>query len=219
MNLICFSNQTAGGLLCDLLNGANYSVFNLYQINSPTHAAFKIGDRQNVYRTFDEQAWTQKVAKLDRWTADQLKNLWVGTHCHPSCIPNKHLQMFDKIIAITTENNRSKLLRFIRAYHGMYKMRGGKWNGPEPGYKIQDDSFYFANKVEDIKNLCNHTCMTFESHLSCINIEFEHIVDGSYVKEHNLNMTLFEEWKKFNPWLYKPIDSFLLQIFNETIEQ
>jgi hypothetical protein len=74
--------------------------------------------------------------------------MYFGTHCHPSCIPEKYLSMFDEIIAITTETTNSKLLRFVRMNNGIIKILGGRWDGPPDGYIIQDDSFYFTEKCK-----------------------------------------------------------------------
>lgn len=215
MNLVCFSNQTGGGLLCDLLNGINESSFNLYRVCSYAHGLFKIGDSMSVLRQFDEGKWLLQLERMDTLIAagSVNKNMWFGTHCHPSCIPHKYISMFDKVLAITTESTTSKLLRFIRMYNGLYKIRGGVWDGPAPEYIAQSDHYYLSEKIDEIKEMCRWTQCGFESYQYGDNVEFEDIVNGNYVRENKLSVDLLETWKKHNHWLYEPVNPALSNIF------
>lgn len=52
MNLVCFSNNTAGGLVCDLLNNKQ-SMSDGYKIRSKEHNTFKIDDTPSIQLTTD----------------------------------------------------------------------------------------------------------------------------------------------------------------------
>ena len=65
MKLVCFANQTGGGLMCDLLNKEESSRYNKYHITSATHGMFKTGDTGGVHRIFDEAAWLKSLDKLN----------------------------------------------------------------------------------------------------------------------------------------------------------
>jgi hypothetical protein len=222
MKLVCFANQTGGGLMCDLLNKEESSRYNKYHITSATHGMFKTGDTGGVHRIFDEAAWLKSLDKLnEKLSKNQIPSdaMYFGTHCHPSCIPEKYLSMFDEIIAITTETTNSKLLRFVRIYNGIIKILGGSWDGPPDGYTIQDDSFYFTEKVDEIKARCYLSLDEFESNSNCTNIEFEDIINGKFVNDNQLNNNIFNTWKEKNSFMYQPIDPFLLNMFSKTSEE
>jgi hypothetical protein len=57
----------------------------------------------------------------------------------------------------------------------------------------------------------------FSSHNDCLNVEFSDIVDGSFVKEYNLNLDYFNIWKEKNMFLYDE-DSPLAQHFNRGLQ-
>jgi hypothetical protein len=188
MKLVCFSNYTGGALVCDLLNKKT-TKFTGSTIPSREHDMFKIGDVGfGVYRTCDSDKWLSLVSKF--------KNLptWFGTHCHPSSINN--LSDFDEIISITTESEKSKWYRFLRAYH-----------------------IYFEGKLSEVDGLIDRMFDEFESHPSCKNIEFEDIVNGKFVEEYQLNVEYFNEWKCLNSWLYSDIDTSLSNQFNKRLKK
>ena len=58
---------------------------------------------------------------------------------------------------------------------------------------------------------------TFVPHNDCVNIEFSDIVDGTFVKNFNLNIDYFNSWKEHNNFLYKD-DPFLLECFEKGIK-
>ncbi len=181
MNLVCFSNNTAGGLVCDLLNNKQYSADG-YKLNSIEHSILKVGDSAGVYRLVDLTLWNQRLLTLK-------KGIYYGTHNHPSCIPN--LVQFDNVIAITTSTRESKLYRWLRYYHGWFKSTQTNW------IESQD-----LEKIDKIRILAYNVFEEFEPHPNCINIEFADIVSGKYINENKLNIDYFNIWKERNPWLY-----------------
>ena len=200
MNLVCFSNFTAGGLVCDLLNNTVNQFEGITLKNNLAHHLLKIGDNGKVYRIFNSEVWDKELElfekrkhKYSEEAIDKdLSNFYVGTHCHPSCIPDNYFIKFGKVISITTERIESKLFRYLRMCYGLRH----KNNLPNYNAKLVIESF--------------------EPDSRCINIEFNDIVNGNFVKEYNLNLNHFEEWKKSNNFLYS-IDPILNKIFYEVI--
>jgi hypothetical protein len=200
MNLVCFSNYTAGGLVCDLLNNKPNIVIIDRIVDNREHNVFKIGDNSHVYREFDEDRWLVQKTKLENKCIKNIldrDDIWVGSHCHPSCIPDQYLQDFDKIITITTQTEPSKFYRFLRA-----------WQSRGLFYPEHPAEHYVQNVVED-----------FESFEKCVNIEFADIVEGRFVKDYNLNQENFDYWKSFNQILYTAVDQELVEIFHSIIKE
>lgn len=195
MNLVCFSNNTAGGLVCDLLNGNSVEMLG-YKTTNQEHSAFKILDTPRIQRTFYLAAWNHKLAQF----ADSDK--WLGTHFHPSVIPN--LSAFNKVIAITTESRESKLFRWLRYYHGWFKNN-------TPNWRETDD----LDTIDKIRELAKDVFEPFEPHPQCKNIEFKDIVNGNFIKAENLDLLQFAVWQEANPWLYDTNITWAVKRFNE----
>lgn len=112
MKLVCFPNQTAGALICDLLNN-KISKLDNGQVKSVEHNFFKIGDNGIlVQRKFDKEKYYNKFKHYNslNWT----KGVWYGTHIHPNYIPN--LNEFENVLCITDETIESKWYRAVRLY-------------------------------------------------------------------------------------------------------
>ena len=196
MKLVCFSNQTAGGLLCALLN--KYSKLNLrgYTIPNPEHDFLKITDTPSIESTFNKSLWYQKLSK------GLFQNSWVGTHYHPSIIPN--LKDFESVICITTETRQSQLYRWIRYYNGWFVANTKDWQ--------QTDDI---DRIDRVRILAKNVFIPFTSHPYCTNIEFTDIVNGKFIIDRGLNTEQFEEWKQVNPWLYDNEETWAIKRFNE----
>ena len=193
MKLVCFPNFAAGGLVCELLSpkraDAPSPVFGITYGGSLPHHLLKIGDNGKVFRSFDEERW---LYKLDM--ARQLPNIddmWVGTHCHPSAIPEKYFNQFEKVLAITTVSEMSKYYRYLR------------W--------CWDPSL--SRTITPMK-IASHILETFEPDDRCINVEFEDIVNGSWVADMNLDIEDYYGWREINSFLYTD-QSRLRRIFNK----
>ena len=74
MNLVCFANNTGGGLVCDLLN--NKFNINSYKTANIEHSKFKIGDTPTVQFLFDIDQWNRIVDKIKFNPARQY--IWHG---------------------------------------------------------------------------------------------------------------------------------------------
>ena len=188
MNLVCFSSFTTGGLVCNLLNKKFIPIQGM-TIKSREHNIFKTGDNWgSPYKEYLKEVWERNIKVYDK------SSYWFGTHCHPSVI--ECLSSFDKKIAITTRTTRSKYYRFLRSYYIYFEKH--------PHLTIDSTVVSILND-------------TFEAHTDCTNIEFTDIVDGTFVKEYNLNLDYFNIWKEKNIFLYKD-NSLLTQHFNKGLE-
>lgn len=134
-----------------------------------------------------------------------LKNYsnWLGTHAHPSCIPD--LSLFEKVIAITTMTRKSKIYRWLRYYHGFFKSINLEWQ--------ETDSL---EQIDKIRELAKNVFEEFTPHSLCLNIEFEDIVEGKFVQDFGLNLEYFCQWQNRNKWLYNYQQyDWAMQRFNE----
>lgn len=179
MNLVCFSNNTAGGLVCDLLND-KLPIIDNYKTTNKEHNIFKLTDSPTV---MNEIIWNNLVFRYKN------SDLWYGTHCHPSCIK---LEDFESVICVTTLTEKSKIYRWLRYYHGWFKSECLDW---------REDST--LEKIDKIRELSKNVFVEFKPYPNCKNIEFEDIVNGKFVEDNNLNQEYFEQWKQNNPWLYE----------------
>ena len=190
MNLVCFPSFTGGGLVCGLLN-ERFTPIDGMTVNSKEHNIFKTGDNwKSPYKEYLKELWDYNVKIYGR------TRYWFGTHCHPSVI--ECLASFDKKIAITTTTTTSKYYRFLRSYYIYFQ------NNTDPEFNM--DGL--------VSNILNDE---FEPHNDCTNIEFSDIVDGTFVKEYNLNLDYFNIWKEKNIFLYNE-NSLLTEHFNKGLQ-
>jgi hypothetical protein len=197
MKLVCYSNNTAGGLLCTLLNNTPFEMSNSYAVKGAEDNFLKISDTATVTTTIDHSAWYRQLDKISP------TDKWVGTHHHPSLIPN--LNDFEEVIAITTETRQSKLYRWLRYYNGWFKSVTPQW-------RETDDLV----DIDKIRCLAKNVFEPFSTHPDCINIEFADIVDGTFIQDNLLNSHHFSLWKQHNLWLYEyNNDTWAVKRFNE----
>jgi len=183
MKLVCFPNNTAGGLVCNLLNNKS-PIFDGYKTVNVDHSIFKSGDTSSI---------TDKIDNLPEWYNKTKKyknsNLWYGTHTHPSGIPNLH--DFDEVLLITTINTKSKLYRWLRYYYGWYFSVSPNWT--------EDDTL---EKIDKIRELCKNVFIDFSPFKDYECIEFENIVNGNFINDRKLSTLDYENWKANNLYLY-----------------
>ena len=195
MNLVCFSNNTAGGLVCDLLNNST-SEFDGYKTTGSAHNAFKISDTSTVQWSVDVEQWRKLVERFKN------SDMWMGTHLHPSGIPD--IKVFDKVLAITTETRESKLYRWLRYYHGW-------WCKANPQWQESDN----LSAKDQIRELAKNVFVEFTAYPGCWNVEFSDIVNGRFIKENSLNQHYFYNWKSSNSFLNYTSDSWAYLRFYE----
>jgi hypothetical protein len=195
MKLVCFSNNTAGGLVCDLLNHQRSGI-NSYRTTGSAHSAFKLGDSPGIQWSVDPVTWQQQVDRF--WGTDH----WMGTHVHPSGIPD--LNPFQQIVVISTESRRSRLYRWLRYYHGWFCHHDPHW--------VESDDLV---SIDRIRELAKNVFDPYTPHPGCWNVEFEHIVSGQFVADHGLDHEYYQQWRNANQFLYSSANSWAVQRFHE----
>jgi hypothetical protein len=174
MKLVCFLGLTGGGLVCDLLNHKKSEIHHTNgNVLSKEHNVFKNLTPYLDKGPFNETMWEKQV-RIARVHYFNSDNLYFGTHTHPSNIPDKFIKEFKEIVVITTISKKCKWYKYLR-----------------------------------FKNLYHHMMIDPETVLldyPCINnyteIKFSDIVDGEFVRQYNLDVEHFENWKSHNNYLY-----------------
>ena len=187
MNLICFPHYTAGGLLCDILSDTYSPMDNNGGILSILHTVGKIGDTDTVLIDYDAEEFMQTVASKQPGPND-----WIGTHCWPGNLPT---DQFEQVILITTATDRSKIYRWLRAYHHyfapLWTMSGmeliDKLRETAKNYTISFDPLLGRNNVVNIElaDIVENTA------------EFAHLTNGCDTGKH------LARWQEINSFLYK----------------
>lgn len=188
MKLICFPNNTAGGLICNLFN-KKQPIFVGYKTVNNEHNIFKFEDTPTICNNItDKQLWFEVTKKYKD------TNVWYGTHVHPIAIPN--LQDFDDVLLITTQTEKSKLYRWLRYYYGWFYSSMPNW--------VEDNSL---EKIDKIRELCKNVFVGFSPFDAYKFVEFEDIVSGKFIKENNLNSDQYHTWCENNKFLYTSSDT------------
>jgi len=192
MNLICFPHYTCGGLMCDLLSNTFSPVGKNGGIDSILHRIGKIGDSDMVFDQFDIGTFINKLKKI---SAGQ--HQWVGTHCWPG---NIDLDFLDKIIVITTSTYRSKIYRWVRAYHH-YFLSSKPWLEVQKQQRIDKERETAKNYLDPFRPVHSH---------KIINLEFAEVVENRQefttlindlnpIADIDLHM---DRWRALNKFLY-----------------
>lgn len=182
MKLVCFPNNSGGGLVCDLLNKNTISMDG-YKTSNQEHSLFKFSDSQAVQWTVNPIKWYLKINQYKG------QDKWFGTHCHPSGIPN--LAEFDQVISINVTTRNSKLYRWLRCYYGYFLKQNPHWK------EVVD-----INAIDQVREFSKSMIESFPPSNNCRNVEFEDIVNGKFIMENNLDLTQFQTWKNSNSFLY-----------------
>ena len=187
-NIICFPHYTAGGLLCDILSNTYSNLSDRGGIDSINHAIGKIGDADTVFDNYDPADLL-----LDLATKKINKDCWIGTHCWPGLLDPAQ---FGQIISITTTTYRSKLYRWIRAYHHYY-LKSTPWQAVAGMERVDKERETAKNYIKPFLPVAGP---------NIINIEFAEIVDEgtqfkNLVAKHNISAHM-ARWKQVNSFLY-----------------
>jgi len=184
MKLVCFPHYTCGGLLCDLLNQKISKTGKNGGVNNTQHNLAKIGDSDSVFYNYDVDQLMQRLATVK--TQD-----WLGTHCWPGPLP---LDKFDQIINITTATHRSRLYRWVRAYH-LYYSHSVPWLSQHEQLRVDKER-------ETAKNYLAAFDPVY--HPQVINIEFSEIVEQqpSFMSLVNCHSDALVQWRSTNSFLY-----------------
>lgn len=185
MKLVSFPHYTCGGLLCDLLNGTWSAVDHKGGIDSLQHSLGKIGDSAAVYRDFDQQ-------HLEHLLRTTVYPGWVGTHCWLGAVDS---DLYEQTINVTTMTYRSRLYRWIRAYHHYY-LASDPWQGLQGIDEIDKQRETAKNYLQAFEPIRNS---------KVINLEFADVVECSAafrdVMPDQLE-THMSRWRKINHFLY-----------------
>jgi hypothetical protein len=189
VNIVCFPHYTCGGLLCDILNGTFSEIAPNGGVNSIGHSLGKIGDSTTVMINYDQEMFLNMFEKLKlQCTGD-----WIGTHCWPGRLD---LSIAEQVIVVTTTTFRSKLYRWIRAYHHYY-LKSDPWISVSGQQRIDKER-------ETAKNYLIAFEPVFQPNV--VNIEFAEVVENS-VQFQNLTAHCdigqhLDRWRKINSFLY-----------------
>jgi hypothetical protein len=187
MKIISFPHYTCGGLLSDILNQTFSKLGTNGGINSIHHSIGKIGDSASVYTDFDTNEFKQALK-------NHTDNSWIGTHCW---MGKMDLKIFDQVINITTMTYRSKLYRWVRAYHHYY-LKSEPWQGLVGMSGIDKQRETAKNYIIPFEKIINNRVINIEfaDIVECTR-NFVSIIPGDY-QQH------LDRWKKVNYFLYSP---------------
>lgn len=110
MKIVSFPHYTCGGLLCDILNKTFSPVGSNGGIDGVQHSIGKIGDADSILTHFDTKKFFDMLGSADHQS-------WIGTHCW---LGNVEINQDWQVINVTTSTYRSKLYRWVRAWHHYY---------------------------------------------------------------------------------------------------
>lgn len=185
IKIISFPHYTCGGLLCDILNDTWSPIDPNGGIGSVHHRMGKIGDSDAVCEDFD-------LAQLRNLLQTLHTDSWIGTHCWLGAVET---DLYDRVINITTVTYRSRLYRWIRAYHH-YFLGSDPWRGLEGMQRIDKQRETAKNYLEPFAPIYN---------AKTINLEFADVVDSaasfiSIMPDHAQRH--IERWRQINHFLY-----------------
>jgi len=191
MILISYPHYTCGGLLCNLINKEFHGFADHGGMDNTAHSLFKEPEDPNDPRLSNLSIEELVQHRLDTYPAETLP-LAAGTHFNVLDMP---LDMFDKVIHITTERTRSRLYRWTRAYYLQYE-QSADWQsvvGLDYIDKARETAKEYVNPRKSIR------------HSKVVNIEFAEIVDKgpSFSKLiPNYDPYVYDLWRNKNYFLY-----------------
>lgn len=176
MKIICFPHYTCGLLLCNILNEDSGNYY---------HEAGKIGDSNTIFDQFDLNDLMAQINDFD------IGNKWISSHCWLG----PHINLFDKVINVTTETYKSKLYRWLRTYYHYFSIK--------QDWKDLSGIDY----IDKVRETAKSYMVPFKSITAdnVINIEFADIVESNtalkkiYSKDIEKYMA---PWKLKNLFLY-----------------
>lgn len=185
MKIVCFPHYTAGGLVCDIINNTFSPIGKNGGINSFAHSHGKIGDSDSIYTDFDVTEFNTCMSKY------QNSDITVGTHCWPG---DADLSIAREVILITTETSRSKIYRWLRAWHLYFSTQSHIKQ--LTGIELVDKQRELAkNYLAPFRAVPAATNLEFADLVEATQ-EFRHVVKGLPIEHH------LDRWRKINYFLY-----------------
>lgn len=209
MKVISFPHYTCGGLLCDILNDTFSEADANGGIDSHRHSLGKIGDSDSIYTDFN-------LAILEKQLIQCCPDQWIGTHCW---LGKVSLEMFDQVINVTTLTYRSKIYRWVRAYHHHY-LKSQPWSNLTGIDQIDKQRETAKNYLKPFDRIPDHRVL---------NLEFAEVVECRPACTNLLPANVqhhFDRWKQINDFLYDPyvwnsaaVDRFYEAEYEESLQQ
>jgi hypothetical protein len=185
MKLLCFPHYTAGGLICDILEGTFSPIAPNGGIASIAHSLGKVGDSNSIFTDFDPAEINNRLIKY------QHDNIVLGTHCWPI---NVDLSIPEEVITITTETSKSKIYRWLRAWHLYFSKTDAVKN--LSGMELIDKQRELAkNYLAPFSVVPNATNLEFADIVQTTT-EFYKVIKDLPSEEH------ITRWKNINYFLY-----------------
>ena len=201
MNLVTVGSYCAGALVSDLLNGVR-STFETSVIQSRWNHILKAsndGSFLHLVLPDHTQDWISKTEMLVKknWTQGK----YFATHQPPQIIPN--LDIFERVINVTTQTDKSRFYRFLRHYYVEIN-----------GQKILQDTH--KDEVRFMINICKYDPTWVDSNAPNVtNIEFEDVVEGRFCDSIDGDQTHMASWKKRNAFILQEQDPKVVKLWNE----
>jgi len=186
MKLLCFPHYAAGGLLCDIFENTFSPVFENGGLLSLSHCyGKKIGDSESIFTDFDQNKFRLHLLSAK----DSFKV--TTTHCWPG---DMDLSMCDQVILITTETTRSKIYRWLRAWHLYFSKQDHirHLTGMELIDKQRETAKNYLQPFSAIPQYRNLELADIVETTA----EFYDLLDGIDVRQH------MDRWKNLNSFLY-----------------
>lgn len=187
MKFLCFPHYTAGGLLCDIFENKFSQIGPHGGIVSLNHQLGKIGDSDSIFVDFDIQKFNLLLSTY------RDTDTTVGTHCWPGnmCIPTDV-----EVILITTETTKSKIYRWLRAWH-LYFSKTDIVKELS-GIDLLDKQRELAkNYIKPFSVVPNASNLEFADIVETT-AEFYNVIKNLPIEQHMIR------WKEINHFLYDP---------------
>lgn len=199
MNIVTVGSFCAGGIATDLLN-CERNPFETSVIQSKWNHILKIADYQSrLHITLPEHTkeWLKRTEYLVQ--KDWTKGKYFGAHQPPQLIPN--LNIFEHVINVTTNSDKSRFYRFLRHYY----------------IEINGQKMIQERAIDEIKNMMNSCKFDTEwvdyDAPNVTNVEFEDIVEGKFCDSINGDQEHMAKWQKRNYFIFQEQDPELIKLW------
>jgi hypothetical protein len=192
MNLICVAPWCGGTLIADLLNNEQ-SPFETAVLQSRYNNILKV-DMQDPNAI---DLWLNAVLLVA--SSPSSKGKYYATHFP---IKDINVSLFEHVINVTIESEKSKWYRFLRMYY--LSINGQKTLKEE-----------MIEAVEGLVHICkSDTDWLYVDYDNVQNLELEDLIEGRFVNQINGNKEHFERWVKRNNFLFSDQDQKTVNIWN-----
>lgn len=188
MNLLCVAPWCGGTLITDLLNNEQ----------SPFEVSILQSRYNNILKLRNSDEWDSMIATLSN--SEFNKGKYYSTHLSAHTIPD--INVFDKIIQVTTVTTKSQWYRFLRLYYLSINLQKN----------LQKD---LTENVIGLASICkNEPWKAFDA-VNVENLELEDVIEGRFVESINGNKDHFNRWIKRNKFLFDEQDPKTVKIWEE----